>query len=81
VKGHEPDSSEFSSLGGWVATRASGMKKNVYGNIEDIVISAKMVTSTGYFPFPFFHMFENYFQEPLRKHLTQMFPEYLQDLN
>lgn len=28
---------EFSSLGGWVATRASGMKKNVYGNIEDLV--------------------------------------------
>lgn len=35
--GHEPDSQEFSSLGGWVATRASGMKKNVYGNIEDLV--------------------------------------------
>jgi len=35
--GHEPDSIEFSSLGGWVATRASGMKKNVYGNIEDLV--------------------------------------------
>ena len=35
--GHEPDSMEFSSLGGWVSTRASGMKKNVYGNIEDLV--------------------------------------------
>ena len=45
--GHEPDSHEFSSLGGWVATRASGMKKNVYGNIEDIVIRAKMVTCKG----------------------------------
>ena len=33
--GHEPDSMEFSTLGGWVATRASGMKKNQYGNIED----------------------------------------------
>ena len=32
--GHEPDSMEFSSLGGWVATRASGMKKNVYGNFQ-----------------------------------------------
>ena len=29
--GHEPDSMEFSSLGGWIATRASGMKKNTYG--------------------------------------------------
>ena len=35
--GHEPDSYEFSTVGGWVATRASGMKKNLYGNIEDIV--------------------------------------------
>jgi len=35
------------SLGGWVATRASGMKKNVYGNIEDLVVDAKMVTSRG----------------------------------
>ncbi|KAG5671442.1 hypothetical protein PVAND_001638 [Polypedilum vanderplanki] len=26
--GHEPDSIEFSTLGGWIATRASGMKKN-----------------------------------------------------
>lgn len=45
--GHEPDSVEFSTLGGWVATRASGMKKNVYGNIEDIVVRVKMVTCKG----------------------------------
>lgn len=45
--GHEPDSYEFSTLGGWVATRASGMKKNKYGNIEDIVVKVKMVTSKG----------------------------------
>lgn len=37
LSGHEPDSSEFSTLGGWVSTRASGMKKNTYGNIEEIV--------------------------------------------
>ncbi|KYN32164.1 Alkyldihydroxyacetonephosphate synthase [Trachymyrmex septentrionalis] len=42
--GHEPDSYEFSSLGGWVATRASGMKKNTYGNIEDLVVRLRMVT-------------------------------------
>ncbi|KAL1116050.1 hypothetical protein AAG570_005545, partial [Ranatra chinensis] len=47
TSGHEPDSYEFSSLGGWVATRASGMKKNVYGNIEDLVVSVKMVTPVG----------------------------------
>jgi alkyldihydroxyacetonephosphate synthase len=45
--GHEPDSLEFSTLGGWVATRASGMKKNRYGNIEDMLIRVKMVTTKG----------------------------------
>lgn len=45
--GHEPDSIEFSTLGGWVATRASGMKKNTYGNIEDILVHVKMVSPRG----------------------------------
>lgn len=45
--GHEPDSFEFSTLGGWIATRASGMKKNLYGNIEDMVQNIKLVTSAG----------------------------------
>lgn len=47
VLGHEPDSVEFSTLGGWISTRASGMKKNAYGNIEDIVQNIKLVTSKG----------------------------------
>jgi alkyldihydroxyacetonephosphate synthase len=45
--GHEPDSYEFSTLGGWVATHASGMKKNRYGNIEDIVLGVTAVTAQG----------------------------------
>jgi alkyldihydroxyacetonephosphate synthase len=45
--GHEPDSIEFSSVGGWVATRASGMKKNIYGNIEDLIVHVKVVTPRG----------------------------------
>jgi alkyldihydroxyacetonephosphate synthase len=45
--GHEPDSYEFSTLGGWVATHASGMKKNRYGNIEDIVLGVNAVTARG----------------------------------
>lgn len=49
VSGHEPDSSEFSTLGGWISTRASGMKKNTYGNIEDIVQGITFVTSKGVF--------------------------------
>ena len=47
--GHEPDSIEFSTLGGWISTRASGMKKNTYGNIEDIVMNVKIVSSNGTF--------------------------------
>ena len=45
--GHEPDSIELSTLGGWIATNASGMKKNRYGNIEDVVENVTLVTSEG----------------------------------
>lgn len=45
--GHEPDSIEFSTLGGWIATHASGMKKNRYGNIEDLVLDVTVVTTRG----------------------------------
>jgi alkyldihydroxyacetonephosphate synthase len=45
--GHEPDSVEFSTLGGWIATNASGMKKNRYGNIEDLVLDVQVVTARG----------------------------------
>jgi alkyldihydroxyacetonephosphate synthase len=45
--GHEPDSVEFSTLGGWVATHASGMKKNRYGNIEDLVLDVHVATPHG----------------------------------
>eukprot|EP01053_Blabericola_migrator_P006326 Blabericola_migrator_1__6325@NODE_3192_length_1956_cov_715_335627_g1996_i0_p1_GENE_NODE_3192_length_1956_cov_715_335627_g1996_i0NODE_3192_length_1956_cov_715_335627_g1996_i0_p1_ORF_typecomplete_len600_score88_81FADoxidase_C/PF02913_19/6_9e29FAD_binding_4/PF01565_23/2e28_NODE_3192_length_1956_cov_715_335627_g1996_i01861802 len=45
--GHDPDSHEFSTLGGWIATRASGMKKNKYGNIEDLIVDVTVVTASG----------------------------------
>ena len=45
--GHEPDSVEFSTLGGWIATNASGMKKNRYGNIEDLVLDVTVATANG----------------------------------
>lgn len=45
--GHEPDSVEFSTLGGWIATNASGMKKNRYGNIEDLVVDLSVATADG----------------------------------
>ena len=45
--GHEPDSIELSTVGGWIATSASGMKRNRYGNIENLVENFTLVTPTG----------------------------------
>jgi len=45
--GHEPDSVELSTLGGWISTNASGMKRNRYGNIEEIVEDITLVTPEG----------------------------------
>ena len=45
--GHFPDSFEYSTLGGWVATRSAGMQSDKYGKIEDMVISLRMVTPSG----------------------------------
>ena len=47
ILGHQPDSIEFSTLGGWISTNASGMKKNKYGNIDDIVETIYMITPEG----------------------------------
>ena len=45
--GHHPDSFEFSTLGGWLATRSAGMQSDAYGKIEDMVVSIRMVTPSG----------------------------------
>ena len=34
-------------MGGWIATNASGMKKNKYGNIEDLVLDVSVATAAG----------------------------------
>ena len=34
--GHQPDSFKHSTLGGWIATRSSGMQSDKYGDIADI---------------------------------------------
>jgi len=47
TSGHEPDSIELSTLGGWIATNASGMKKNRYGNIEQVVENITLITPEG----------------------------------
>jgi alkyldihydroxyacetonephosphate synthase len=45
--GHVPDSFLYSTVGGWVATRSSGMFSDRYGNIEDVVLAVRMVTPSG----------------------------------
>lgn len=47
TSGHEPDSQELSTLGGWISTNASGMKRHRYGGIEDIVEQVTLVTPEG----------------------------------
>lgn len=45
--GHWPQSIELSTVGGWVATRASGQFSTLYGNIEDMVYSLEAVLADG----------------------------------
>lgn len=45
--GHFPQSFEYSTLGGWVATRSAGQLSSLYGKIEDMVTSVSMVTPSG----------------------------------
>lgn len=44
---HFPQSFEFSTLGGWLATRAGGHYATVYTHIDDLVESMRVVTPTG----------------------------------
>jgi alkyldihydroxyacetonephosphate synthase len=44
---HFPQSFEFSTLGGWVATRAGGHFATLYTHIDDLVESVRMLTPTG----------------------------------
>ena len=47
--GHWPQSVAVSTVGGWIATRASGQFSTAYGNIEDIVHSVEAVLPDGAF--------------------------------
>ena len=44
---HFPQSFEFSSLGGWIATRSGGHFATLYTHIDDFVESLRVVTPTG----------------------------------
>jgi alkyldihydroxyacetonephosphate synthase len=45
--GHFPDSFTHSTLGGWIATRSSGMQSDRYGDIADLTRGLRMVTPSG----------------------------------
>ncbi|MGI8458345.1 MAG: FAD-binding oxidoreductase [Propionibacteriaceae bacterium] len=45
--GHFPDSFTYSTVGGWVATRSSGMQSDKYGDIADITKGLRVVQGDG----------------------------------
>lgn len=45
--GHFPQSIGVSTVGGWIATRASGQLSTRYGNIEDMVLALEVVLPGG----------------------------------
>lgn len=45
--GHFPQSFEFSTLGGWIATRSAGYASTGYGKIEAMVTALRLVTPRG----------------------------------
>ena len=45
--GHFPQSFEYSTLGGWIATRSSGQQSLYYGRIEDLFLGGKVLTNEG----------------------------------
>ena len=45
--GHYPQSFEYSTLGGWLATRSAGQESTRYGRIEDLVSRIAVATPAG----------------------------------
>lgn len=45
--GHFPQSFHYSTLGGWIATRATGHLSGEYGRIEDMVQAVRILTPEG----------------------------------
>lgn len=47
--GHYPQSFEYSTVGGWVATRSAGQNSSGYGRIEDMLVGLRTLTPIGPF--------------------------------
>ena len=45
--GHFPQSFEFSTVGGWVATRSAGQASTGYGRIDELVVALRAATPSG----------------------------------
>jgi alkyldihydroxyacetonephosphate synthase len=45
--GHFPQSWEFATVGGWVATRSAGQASTGYGRVDDLVHAVRCVTPAG----------------------------------
>ena len=45
--GHFPQSFEFSTVGGWVATRSAGQASTGYGRIDDLVEGVRLISPVG----------------------------------
>jgi len=52
--GHYPQSHEYSTLGGWIATRSSGQQSYKYGRIEQLFAGGRMETPRGLIELPHF---------------------------
>jgi alkyldihydroxyacetonephosphate synthase len=46
--GHFPQSFEFSTVGGWVATRSAGQASTGYGRIDELVETLRVATPSGW---------------------------------
>ncbi len=50
--GHFPQSFEYSTLGGWIATRSTGQQSDGYGRIEDLFRGGHLETPSGALELP-----------------------------
>lgn len=50
--GHFPQSFEYSTLGGWIATRSSGQESLGFGRIEDLFAGGRLISPAGILDLP-----------------------------